>query len=89
MIMPLLASNMRSLVGARMQYPKFRKQHLFVGSGVIEAGCKTVIGQRFKQSGMFWSVKGANSILALRCHAVLRKKFVRCEIALRCYGNVP
>ena len=52
---------------ARMQYPKFRKQHLFVGSGVIEAGCKTVIGHRLKQSGMFWSVKGANSLLALRC----------------------
>jgi hypothetical protein len=52
---------------ARMNYPKFRKQHLFVGSGVIEAGCKTVIGQRLKQSGMFWTVKGANSILALRC----------------------
>ncbi len=52
---------------ARMSYPKFRKQHLFVGSGVIEAGCKTVIGHRLKQSGMFWTVKGANSILALRC----------------------
>lgn len=52
---------------ARMNYPKFRKQHLFVGSGVIEAGCKTVIGHRLKQSGMFWTVKGANSILALRC----------------------
>jgi len=52
---------------ARLQYPKFRNQHLFVGSGVIEAGCKTVIGHRLKQSGMFWSVKGANSILALRC----------------------
>lgn len=51
----------------RMQYPKFRKQHLFVGSGVIEAGCKTVIGHRLKQSGMFWTVEGANSILALRC----------------------
>jgi hypothetical protein len=52
---------------ARMHYPKFRKQHLFVGSGVIEAACKTVIGHRLKQSGMFWTVKGANSILALRC----------------------
>lgn len=51
----------------RMRYPKFRKQHLFVGSGVIEAGCKTVIGGRLKQSGMFWTVCGANSILALRC----------------------
>ena len=52
---------------ARMNYPQFRKQHLFVGSGVIEAGCKTVIGHRLKQSGMFWTVKGANAILALRC----------------------
>ncbi|MHB8303177.1 MAG: hypothetical protein ACYDC6_10135, partial [Acidobacteriaceae bacterium] len=34
----------------RMRYPKFRRQHLFVGSGVIEAGCKTVIGSRLKQS---------------------------------------
>ena len=51
----------------RMRYPKFRKQHLFVGSGVIEAGCKTVIGSRLKQSGMFWTVRGANAILALRC----------------------
>jgi hypothetical protein len=51
----------------RMRYPKFRRQHLFVGSGVIEAGCKSVIGSRLKRSGMFWSVRGANAILALRC----------------------
>jgi hypothetical protein len=51
----------------RMRYPRFRKQHLFVGSGVIEAGCKTVIGSRLKQSGMFWTLHGANSIIALRC----------------------
>ena len=51
----------------RMRYPKFRRQHLFVGSGVVEAGCKTVIGSRLKQSGMFWTVRGANAILALRC----------------------
>ena len=51
----------------RMRYPKFRRQHLFIGSGVIEAGCKTVIGSRLKQSGMFWTVRGANAILALRC----------------------
>ena len=51
----------------RMRYPKFRRLHLFVGSGVIEAGCRTVIGQRLKQSGMFWTVSGANKIIALRC----------------------
>jgi hypothetical protein len=52
---------------ARMRYPKFRAQHLFVGSGIIEAGCRTVIGSRLKQSGMFWTVRGANAIIALRC----------------------
>ena len=51
----------------RMRYPEFRRQHLFVGSGVIEAGCKTIIGSRCKQSGMFWTVRRANAILALRC----------------------
>jgi hypothetical protein len=51
----------------RMRYPKFRRQYLFVGSGVIETGCKTVIGSRLKQSGMFWAVRGANAIVALRC----------------------
>jgi hypothetical protein len=51
----------------RMRYTQFREQGLFVGSGVIEAGCKTVIGQRLKQSGMEWSVRGANAIIALRC----------------------
>jgi hypothetical protein len=52
----------------RMRYPTFRKQHLFIGSGVIEAGCKTIIGSRLKQSGMFWTLRGANAILALRAN---------------------
>jgi hypothetical protein len=51
----------------RMRYPKFRHHHLFIGSGVIEAGCRAVIGSRLKQSGMFWTVRGGNSIIALRC----------------------
>lgn len=51
----------------RMRYDKFRRHGLFIGSGVVEAGCKSVIGKRLKQSGMHWSVKGANSIIALRC----------------------
>ena len=58
---------------ARMQYPEFRRQQLFIGSGVIEAACKTVIGSRLKQSGMFWSVRGANAIIALRCHFLSNK----------------
>ncbi len=51
----------------RMRYPQFRSRGLFVGTGVMEAGCKTVIGSRLKQSGMFWTVRGANAIIALRC----------------------
>lgn len=52
---------------SRMQYGSFRKQGLFIGSGVVEAGCKTVIGARCKQSGMFWRQRGAESVLAFRC----------------------
>lgn len=52
----------------RMRYAEFRGRGLFVGSGVLEAGCRTVIGQRLKQSGMHWTVRGANSILSLRCN---------------------
>jgi hypothetical protein len=51
----------------RMQYGTFRRKGFFIGSGVIEAGCKTVIGARCKQSGMFWSEPGAQNVLALRC----------------------
>lgn len=51
----------------RMRYEDFRKRGLFVGSGVVEAGCKTVVGQRLKRSGMHWTVRGANAIIALRC----------------------
>ena len=69
---PGLAEDIRTEVNyfegnkERMRYPKFRNQGLFVGSGVIEAGCKTVLG-RLKRSGMFWTVRGANAIIALRC----------------------
>ena len=51
----------------RMRYAEFRKQGLFVGSGVVEAGCKMICGQRLKLSGMHWTVRGANAIIALRC----------------------
>ena len=50
-----------------MRYAEFRKQDLFVGSGVVEAGCKNIIGARLKQSGMEWTVRGANAIISLRC----------------------
>jgi hypothetical protein len=51
----------------RMQYARFRDLGMFVGSGTVEAGCKAVIGQRLKLSGMRWSVPGATGIATLRC----------------------
>ncbi len=59
---------------AQMRYAEFREANLFVGSGVVEAGCRTVIGERLKQSGMRWSVRGANAIIALRC-CILSARF--------------
>jgi hypothetical protein len=66
----------------RMQYGTFRKAGYFIGSGVVEAGCKTVIGARCKQSGMFWSEAGAENILAFRCIHSSRRldPFWRCYL---------
>ncbi len=50
-----------------MLYRTFRTAGYFIGSGVVEAGCKVVVGQRLKQSGMLWSRKGAEHLLAIRC----------------------
>ncbi|MEA3402266.1 MAG: ISKra4 family transposase [Armatimonadota bacterium] len=52
----------------RMDYPAYRAQGYHVGSGVVEAACKTVAAARCKRSGMRWSKSGAQSVLALRCH---------------------
>jgi hypothetical protein len=52
---------------AHMRYALFRSRGFFVGSGVIEAGCRTLVGQRLKNAGMFWSRRGAHSILQARC----------------------
>ena len=58
----------------RMRYPAFRAMGLCVGSGVLEAGCKHVVGTRCKRPGMHWSVTGVNAMLALRC-CVLSNRF--------------
>ncbi len=57
----------------RMRYPAFRSQGLFIGSGVVEAGCKTLIGARLKRSGLLWTVHGANAIIALRSCRLSRR----------------
>jgi hypothetical protein len=50
-----------------MGYPEFRRQHLFIGTGVIEAGLQNRVRSRYKQSGMFWTVRGVSAILARCC----------------------
>ena len=56
----------------RMRYHWFRSRGLFAGSGVVESGCKAVIGQRLKLSGMRWTVAGADAITTLRCQQASR-----------------
>jgi len=56
---------------AKMRYKTYREQGLFYGSGAIEGGCKSVIGQPLKESEMFWTEAGTTSILNL--HADLCK----------------
>jgi len=53
----------------RMDYRRYRLEGWFIGSGVVEAGCKRLIGQRLKQSGMFWTEPGATAVaaFAVRC----------------------
>ncbi|MBI4514568.1 MAG: ISKra4 family transposase [Deltaproteobacteria bacterium] len=58
----------------RMRYPEFRAQGLCTSTGVVEAGCKTVVGTRLKRAGMRWTIAGADAIIALRC-CVLSGRF--------------
>jgi hypothetical protein len=51
----------------RMRYDQFHAAGLCTSSAVVESGCKRAIGLRLKQGGMFWTVEGANAIIALRC----------------------
>jgi len=72
----------------RMQYDYFRSLGLCVGSGVLEAGCKVVIGQRLKRSGMFWSINGANAIIALRS-SLLSGRFDEFWIRYQAANHIP
>lgn len=50
----------------RMHYDEYTDNRWFVGSGVVESGCKCVVQQRLDLSGMHWSVKGAEAVLPIR-----------------------
>ena len=51
----------------RMDYPRFEREGFCTSTGVVEAGCKVVIGTRLKRTGMHWTQRGADAIIALRC----------------------
>jgi hypothetical protein len=51
----------------RMRYDLYHAAGLCTSSAVVESGCKQVVWKRLKQGGMFWTVEGANAIIALRC----------------------
>ena len=59
----------------RMDYAKYRAAGIFIGSGIVEAGCKKVIGARFKCSGMFWSGPGARNLLHIRTALPTQTRF--------------
>ncbi len=48
-----------------MKYGEYRKQGLFIASGLIESACRTDVARRCKQSGTHWRYKNAASICAL------------------------
>jgi hypothetical protein len=50
----------------RMRYAEFRAHGYFIGSGVVEAACKTIVAQRLKGSGMHWSERGLSNVLSIR-----------------------
>jgi hypothetical protein len=57
----------------RMKYGTYRAKGWFIGSGVVEAGCRTVVGRRLKQAGMFWCEVGATGVLNFRTLLLSRR----------------
>ena len=51
-----------------MTYADFRRRGLPIGSGVVEAACKSLVKARLCRSGMRWTRKGGQHILHLRAH---------------------
>ena len=49
-----------------MRYAYYRKQGIFVGSGIVETGCKSTLGPRLRQIGMQWTTRGATAITTAR-----------------------
>ena len=58
-----------------MNYGVFAACGIFVGSGIIEAGCKVIVGTRMKNAGMHWSKDNAEKMISLRC-AIRNNEFL-------------
>ena len=50
----------------RMQYERYRRLKLPIGTGAVEGACKFVVQSRFKQPGARWSQAGLRQMLALK-----------------------
>jgi hypothetical protein len=50
----------------RMKYAQWKREGFMIGSGVVEAACKTLVAQRLKLSGMRWGSRGAQAVLTMR-----------------------
>ena len=66
-----------------MKYALAKEKHYPIGSGIVEAACKSLVGQRMKRSGMSWGHHGGQSILSLR--AIVKSN--RFERAWKLIGN--
>jgi len=66
----------------RMAYPRYRKAGMMIGSGPVEAACKSVVGSRLKGPGMRWSQEGAAAVLAIRT-AILGREYGKLALAAR------
>ena len=50
----------------RMRYHALKEEGIAIGSGVVEAACKTLVAQRLKRSGMRWRIVGGQAVLTFR-----------------------
>ena len=60
----------------RMNYRRYRKDHLPIGSGTVESACKHVVAARMKGSGMTWTLEGAQHMLQLRA-SIMSSRYAR------------
>jgi hypothetical protein len=50
-----------------MDYPRYQRLGLQVGSGVVDSACKQGVTHRLKGAGMRWREAGAQTVARLRC----------------------